>query len=204
MHPKSIFAFSSTMMNDLPEKMSLESMDVVAIDLEEGGVRAERVLDTAFHYTDRPATLPDILGTLQNETQMTRISLVKILFHSGRLEEFSINPQAFVSMATACINKAMHAIMLTGIAYEEIAGSFWEMRRLEEEAERGITRYLDNLYKVQHEEKTIYDYVNFESGIERSSPRNWTITSALNCLSSSHRGSRSTHQLERTTPTGRW
>jgi type III restriction enzyme len=142
-------------------------IEKVAIDLEEGGVRAERVLDTASRYTDRPATLPDILGTLQNETQMTRRSLVKILLRSGRLEGFSINPQAFVSMSAECINKAMRAIMLTGIAYEKIAESFWEMRRLEEEAERGITRYLSNLYKVQHEEKSIYDYVNFESDVER-------------------------------------
>lgn len=143
------------------------NVEKVALDLEQGGVRVERVLDTAARYTDRPRTLPDVLGTLQNETQLTRRSLVRILLESGRLEDFSVNPQAYVSMATDCINKAMHRVMLKGITYEKIAGSTWEMRRFEEEAEKGITRYLDNLYEVQQKDKTLYDRIEFDSDVER-------------------------------------
>ena len=39
--------------------------------------------------------LPDILADLQNETDLTRATLVQILLRSGRLADFTLNPQAF-------------------------------------------------------------------------------------------------------------
>jgi len=39
--------------------------------------------------------------------------------------------------------------MLQGIEYEKVAGQHWEMRRIEQEAEEGIVRYLNNLYEVK-------------------------------------------------------
>ena len=38
-------------------------------------------------------SLPDILAYLQNETELTRSTLVRILKESGRLSEFFVNPQ---------------------------------------------------------------------------------------------------------------
>lgn len=143
------------------------NIDRVEIEVEQGGVRAENIVGTDSRSTTRPKNLPDILGTLQNETQLTRRSLVRILTESGRLDDFTVNPQAFVSMATECINAAMHSVMLAGVEYERIANSHWEMRRLESDAEKGITRYLDNLYEVQHKDKTLYDQIEFDSDVER-------------------------------------
>jgi type III restriction enzyme len=73
----------------------------------------------------------------------------------------------FITMAAKEINKAMREMMMTGINYEKIAGQFWEMHRLEQDAEDGITRYLNNLYEVRNKDKTPYDYVEFDSEVER-------------------------------------
>ena len=40
-------------------------------------------------------------------------------------------------------------------------------QRIEEEAEKGVSRYLKNLYEVQNREKTLYDAIEFESEVEK-------------------------------------
>lgn len=65
------------------------------------------------------------------------------------------------------INRALHELMLDGIQYEKIADQFWEMSRLEPNSETELTRYLNNLYEVRNKEKSIYDWVEYDSEIER-------------------------------------
>ena len=61
----------------------------------------------------------------------------------------------------------MHDLMLEGIRYEKIAGEFWEMQRIEEDAEKGVSRYLKSLYEVQNREKTLFDWIEFDSEVEK-------------------------------------
>ncbi len=57
--------------------------------------------------------------------------------------------------------------MLEGIQYEKVAGQYWEMSRIEQEAEEGIVRYLSNLYEVQNKEKVLFDAIEYESEVEK-------------------------------------
>jgi type III restriction enzyme len=128
----------------------------------EGSKLAERVADL-----DGPAILPDLLAYLQNETDLTRRTIVEIIRRSGRANEFKINPQMFITITSTVIQKALRDLMLEGIEYERIDGDYWEMRRLEQDDEEGIIRYLNNLYEVQNTGKTPYNYVEFDSKVER-------------------------------------
>ena len=114
-----------------------------------------------------PSILPDLLAYLQNETDLTRHTIVEIIRRSNRANEFKINPQMFITITSQVIQKALRDLMLEGIEYERIAGDYWEMRRLEQDDEGGITRYLSNLYEVQDTGKTPYNYVEFDSEVER-------------------------------------
>ena len=58
--------------------------------------------------------------------------------------------------------------MLAGIASEPVNGQAWEMRLLEEDVERKIGSYTDNLYPVRHGEKTVYDHVEVQTKVERA------------------------------------
>jgi type III restriction enzyme len=139
----------------------------VGVDFTRAGVNADRVLENDTQVMEAPKVLPDIIAYLQKETELTRHTLVTILKDSNRIGEFRINPQQFMALAAREIGYAMHDLMLQGIQYEKIAGEFWEMQRIEEEAEKGISRYLKNLYEVQNRDKTLFDAVEFESEVEK-------------------------------------
>ena len=139
----------------------------VDVDFTRAGVNAERVLESDTRAMEAPQVLPDIIAYLQKETELTRHTLVTILKGSNRIGEFRINPQQFMALAAREIGYAMHDLMLEGIQYEKISGEFWEMQRIEEDAEKGISRYLKNLYEVQNKDKSLFDAVEFESEVEK-------------------------------------
>ena len=92
---------------------------------------------------------------------------MRILRDSGRLADFTVNPQAFTVLVTSRINAALREQMIDGIQYEPIPGLRWEMRRLEPEASEEIERYAARLYSVQNGSKTLYDHIEIDSEVER-------------------------------------
>jgi type III restriction enzyme len=139
----------------------------VDVEITKAGISADRQLEHKTQVMEGPRILPDIIAFLQKETELTRHTLAAILRSSGRLSEFRENPQQFMALVACEIGYAMHDLMLEGIQYEKIAGEYWEMQRIEDEAEKGISRYLKDLYAVQNRDKSPFDYVEFESEVEQ-------------------------------------
>ena len=139
---------------------------VADIQHKRSGLAATEVATKQQVDAGRPAILPDILADLQNETDLTRKTIVRILTKSERLDGFFVNPQAFLQLVSRTINEVLRGQILRGIEYQEIAGSRWEMRRLEPAEEEAIERYASRLYEVQNTNKTPYDHVEFDSDIE--------------------------------------
>lgn len=164
---------ASERIRQLPKISPLRiDMDKVMVTPTQAGVESSRVIETKVTYlTDKSTPLPDLLAYLQNETELTRHTLVAILLKSGRLSDFEVNPQAFITMTITELNKALHELILDGIHYEKIADQQWEMHRLENDDEEGLLRYLNNLYEVQNKNKSLYDHIEFDSEIERSFAR---------------------------------
>lgn len=143
------------------------STTVVAVDISDAGISAERRIATRVHDVAANVVLPDILGFLQKETELTRRTLAEILKRSGRLDEFRVNPRAFMTAIAKQISQALHDQILDGIRYDKVHGQHWEMSRIEKEAEKGIIRYLSNLYQVRNREKTLFDSIELDSEVER-------------------------------------
>ena len=143
------------------------TMTRVGVDFEVAGIGTDNKLEEKNLEINRITILPDLLAYLQKETELTRRTLVEILKKSGRLAEFEINPQQFLALTAKEISKALHDLMLDGIQYEKIANHYWEMRRIAQDAEDGIVRYLNNLYEVKNQEKTLFDSIEIDSEIER-------------------------------------
>jgi type III restriction enzyme len=103
--------------------------------------------------TERPASytkaLPDILAYLQNETELTRSTLVRILNQSTRLADVFQNPQRFLDQVAAILKHQLHRLLVDGIKYEKIGGSSaeaeWEMLLFKNEE---LVNYL-NAIQVQ-------------------------------------------------------
>ena len=140
---------------------------VVGLEISEVGISADKQLAARSEDVAPIKVLPDILGFLQKESELTRHTLAKILKQSGRLNEFKLNPQAFMVAVADAIGKALHDLILEGIQYEQVPGQSWEMSRIEQDAEKGIVRYLSNLYDVQNREKSLFDVIEYESETER-------------------------------------
>ena len=58
-----------------------------------------------------------------------------------------------------------------GIQYKKIKDGIYEMKQIEEDAQKGITRYIKNLYKLKHKDKSLYDSIAFDSRIEEQFAR---------------------------------
>jgi type III restriction enzyme len=140
---------------------------VVELEHSAAGIGTDRRIDQHDYSTVGPLVLPDILADLQNETDLTRATLVAVLRRSGRLADFVVNPQAFTVMVTSRINSVMRRQMVEGIRYEPIPGLHWEMRRLDPEVNEELERYAARLYKVHSEDKTLYDHIEIDSEVER-------------------------------------
>lgn len=140
-------------------------IDKTEVDITEAGIEGGKVLDSKMQAVQSHTVLPDILAYLQRETELTRSTLVAILKRSGRLKEFTVNPQAFMTETAKLVNRALRELVVDGIKYEQLEGQHYEMRLFEE---KEIEDYLTRLYVVQStNDKTPYDYVLYESEVER-------------------------------------
>ncbi|MDX9749809.1 MAG: hypothetical protein RBT71_01845 [Flavobacteriales bacterium] len=111
--------------------------------------------------------LPDIVGELQQATSLTRRTLVDMLLGSGKLDEFIRNPNDFIAMVRRCIQGELAKIVVEGIQYEKLNGSLYELRELQADGAEEKDRFVDQLYQVRNQEKTDFDYVVYDSDVER-------------------------------------
>jgi type III restriction enzyme len=124
------------------------------------GVFGEERSAQTIRAPEYRAPIPDLLGYLQRETELTRPTLAEILQKSNRLDEVTRNPQQFLEHAVAAVQKSLHDLMVQGIEYERIADAEWEMHRLESDE---LDSYVSRLLEVRN---SLYDVVEFESKVE--------------------------------------
>lgn len=108
--------------------------------------------------------LPDLLTELQDRTQLTRRSLVRILTESGRLDDFKRNPQQFIELAAEAINRKKRLALVDGIKYQRLGDQHYYAQELFESEE--LTGYLKNM--LEDTQKSVYEHVVYDSGTERS------------------------------------
>lgn len=134
------------------------------LEIKESGLEGGLITSNRTHIVSNEQPLPDILAFLQGETELTRGTLVQILKTSGRLKEFSINPQAFMTEVAKWINRALNELIIDDIKYEPIAGQFYEMRLFEIQE---VEEYLTRLYTVKStDNRTPYDFIAYDSTTE--------------------------------------
>jgi len=145
-----------------PIKILIDKTD---LDITNAGISGGFVRNSRTTFVTTHQRLPDIIAFLQCETELTRATLVEILKRSDRLQEFIVNPQAFMTEVAKLINRALNELVIDGIKYEQVKEQSYEMRLFQEQE---IEEYLSRLYRVQNKaQRTPYDYVVYESEPER-------------------------------------
>ena len=130
-----------------------------------GGVLSEETAASApIILEETDIELPDLLTDLQDKTQLTRRSLVRILIGSGRLDDFKRNPQQFIELATESINRTKRLALVDGIKYQRIGDEHYYAQELFEQEE--LMGYLKNMVNAT---KSVYEHVVYDSsGVERT------------------------------------
>jgi len=120
-------------------------------DLQDIGVK--KVEDTRYQ-------IPDVYGYIQRRVDVSRNTIYEIIKQSGRYKELEINPQVFLDNLVEAIRRNLNTLMVDGVKYEQINGSFYEMRLFESEE---IETYLSNLFEVTKRDKTLFNYIPVDS-----------------------------------------
>jgi type III restriction enzyme len=134
------------------------------LGVERGGITttAMSVAEEQVEYGSR--AVPDLLAYLQNETELTRSTLARVLRESGRLGELFNNPQRFMDAVAAILKHELHRLLVDGIKYERIdrhgSGAEWGMLLFKNEE---LINYLSAV-RVNH---SVYEYVVYDSEVER-------------------------------------
>jgi type III restriction enzyme len=134
----------------------------VDLQVTKGGLLTSEAA-TQFSTIDQEVdVLPDIVSYLQNETQLTRKSIVNILIHCTNLNFFKINPQKYIEGCIDIINEQRRLHIVDGIVYSKIGDNeFYSQELFKNET---LTGYLKK--NMLESTKSPYEYVVYDSGIE--------------------------------------
>jgi len=156
-----------------PAIQNMEKIDPAQINVSTGGVHLKKAgVQTQAVSALRETvlyrgSLPDLIAYLQNETELTRSTLVRILKESGRLSDFFVNPQVFMDTVAKLLKNTLHRLLIDGIKYDRIPGDEpefqWEMRNFESQEVNYLSALAVN--------KSIYEYVVYDSNVEREFAR---------------------------------
>lgn len=132
------------------------------MEISKAGVAGVRETTSQFMtLSAENAAVPDVLGELQNRTELTRRSLARILVDSGRLDDLRQNPASFIDQASDLINRAKVDALVDGVRYHAIGpDSFYAQELFETEELNG---YLDRMIEVQ---KSVSDAIRYDSTVE--------------------------------------
>ena len=150
------------------------------VTIEESGVQTKTTLPgRARQVQEHRGALPDVVAYLQNETNLTRRTIVELLTgtrrmadgtwkpfdeYGDRLEAFRRNPQLFMEKTAKIVQKIMRKMIVDGIRYERLGDT--EFYRQELFASEELQGYLEsNMLKSK---KTPHNYVIYDSKNEKN------------------------------------
>jgi type III restriction enzyme len=134
-----------------------------------GGLEGVDSKKNVYVYDVKDFALPDVVSHLQNETNLTRRTIVDILIKSDQLEKFKSNPQKYIDEVAAIIKRQMRHFIVDGIKYEKIGDDHFYAQELFEENE--LTGYLSkNMLKAK---KSVYEQVIYDSDVEQEFAENF-------------------------------
>lgn len=132
------------------------------VGIEKSGTNPKEVNRNVLDVEEHQFVLPDIITFLQNETKLTRRTLVDILKKSKRLDDFKKNPQQFMDEVAKIIKRKMRLKIVDGIKYQKLGNDEYYAQELFESQE--LYGYLSK--NMIQSEKSVYDYIIYDSNVE--------------------------------------
>lgn len=145
-----------------------------SLQFDDAGIRVneESLKNDTGYLTARNYVLPDIITHLQNDTKLTRKSIVEILTKSNNLDKFKLNPINYMMQATIIINQHKENMIVDNIEYFKTGEEFNKV--IFENTSHGSTYIDENStdYKVTTApDKTLVDFIRTDSKVEQDFAR---------------------------------
>ncbi|WP_139692966.1 type III restriction-modification system endonuclease [Sporolactobacillus terrae] len=153
----------------LKEKLSIPSIKLRyekgEASISKAGVVIREKEKTYEQHVDGHFAVPDIITFLQNETELTRHSLVRILKESETLYLFKRNPQLYMGDVAKIINSTKRSFIVDGITYRKIGDNAYYSQELFKQKE--FKGYLKSNMILVEDDRSPYDYIVYDSDTER-------------------------------------
>ena len=174
------------------------------LSIGQGGVEAEETRpDRGAPSRSRKGDieLPDVLTDLQDSTQLTRKSLVRILDRERAAGRLQAQPAGSSSRSQArSINRTKRLALVDGIKYQQIGDESYYAQELFEQEE--LTGYLRNMLKDAT--KSVFEHVVYDSGgVERTFAEQLEKNEAVKIYAKLPAGSKCRRRSAPTIPIGR-
>jgi len=110
----------------LTKKPSLEARKV-ALQMTNEGIDGTLINIGRKDTEEIRYPVPDVYAYIQSRVNVSRNTVYEVLKLSERYPELAINPQLFLDKVVGAIRNALNSLLVAGIKYEKINGSFYEM-----------------------------------------------------------------------------
>ncbi|MCK9224798.1 MAG: DEAD/DEAH box helicase family protein, partial [Candidatus Muirbacterium halophilum] len=134
------------------------------VKIDESGVDGtqEKNSESYEEITGINYQIPDIITYLQNETHLTRKTIVEIIVKSEKIDQLKRNPQKYIEEVLKIIKTKMRHSIVDGIKYQKLGSNYYYTQELFENTE--LYGYLSkNMIESQ---KSVYDHVLCDSTVE--------------------------------------
>jgi len=149
--------------NTMDEQLDVKSPKLIStkakVGITDSGVSTTENERKVVHADDERVPLPDIITFLQNETYLTRRTIVNILIKSGTLNQFMKNPQQYMDETLKIISSKMRHLLVDGIKYTKIGDTEYYAQELFENTE--LFGYLSKNMMESH--RSVYDHIIYDS-----------------------------------------
>lgn len=139
------------------------------LDISAGGIEPEENDRLPVELEHLRENIPDIIAYLQNETNLTRKTIVEILLRSKTVHLFKKNPQRYMEQVVQIITSKMRHMIVDGIKYTKIGDDEYYAQELFDTEE--LTGYLSK--NMIESKKSVYDYVVYDSTNEENFARSF-------------------------------
>ncbi|RKI38472.1 type III restriction endonuclease subunit R [bacterium D16-51] len=154
--------------NELKKQLAVSSAKMIytkaKVDVNQGGVEAIEVERGSEIIKVDNQNLPDVVSYLQNQTNLTRRTIAKILVNSGTLDLFKKNPQRYMEETAQIMQSVMRLFIVDGIKYTKIGNRVCYSQELFESEE--LYGYLDK--NMRESFKSPYQYIVYDSDNEKT------------------------------------
>ena len=136
------------------------------LELNKSGVKADLKAESKMSTTNKiQYQVPDIISYIQNKTDLTRKTIVKLLKSLDNLDKFTNNPTSYMEQAVQIINNHKLQLVVDSLTYTKTQ-DYYDQNLFLNQSTYAYQGKNGNSHKVSSNSKILFDYIVTDSKVE--------------------------------------